>query len=136
MLIEELSKYENEIESVNKFYIKGIKKYFIYKRRRQFLFFIQNSINGHKKITKEGKMMSVIFTTIDQKFFYSIVCKNTDIFANLVMQLFNEYPYSKDKSVYFISKVAIIKEQKTLKENQIYNSDIILMDNLKNSSNI
>ena len=32
MLIEELSKYENEIESVNKFYIKGIKKYFIYKR--------------------------------------------------------------------------------------------------------
>ena len=81
-------------------------------------------------------MMSVIFTTIDQKFFYSIVCKNNDIFANLVMQLFNEYPYSKDKSVYFISKVAIIKEQKTLKENQIYNSDIILMDNLKNSSNI
>ena len=80
--------------------------------------------------------MSVIFTTIEQKFFYSIVCKNTDIFANLVMQLFNEYPYSKDKSVYFISKVAIIKEQKTLKENQIYNSDIILMDNLKNSSNI
>ena len=69
MLIEELSKYENEIESVNKFYIKGIKKYFIYKRRRQFLFFIQNSINGHKKITKEGKMMSVIFTTIDQKFY-------------------------------------------------------------------
>ena len=81
-------------------------------------------------------MMSVIFTTIEQKFFYSIVCKNNDIFANLVMQLFNEYPYSKDKSVYFISKVAIIKEQKTLKENQIYNSDIILMDNLKNSSNI
>ncbi len=110
MLIEELSKYENEIESVNKFYIKGIKKYFIYKRRRQFLFFIQNSINGHKKITKEGKMMSVIFTTIEQKFFYSIVCKNTDIFANLVMQLFNEYPYYKDKSVYFMSKGAIIKE--------------------------
>ena len=80
--------------------------------------------------------MSVIFTTIEQKFFYSIVCKNTDIFANLVMQLFNEYPYYKDKSVYFISKIAIIKEQKTLKENQIYNSDIILMDNLKNSSNI
>ena len=110
MLIEELSKYENEIESVNKFYIKGIKKYFIYKRQRQFRFFIQNSINGHKKITKEGKMMSVIFTTIEQKFFYSIVCKNTDIFANLVMQLFNEYPYYKDKSVYFMSKGAIIKE--------------------------
>ena len=110
MLIEELSKYENEIESVNKFYIKGIKKYFIYKRRRQFLFFIQNSINGHKKITKEGKMMSVIFTTIEQKFFYSIVCKNTDIFANLVTQLFYEYPYYKDKSVYFMLKGAIIKE--------------------------
>ena len=35
-----------------------------------------------------------------------------------------------------MSKGAIIKEQKTLKENQIYNSDIILMDILKNSSNI
>ena len=80
--------------------------------------------------------MSVIFTTIEQKFFYSIVCKNTDIFANLVAQLFNEYPYYKDKSVNFMSKGAIIKEQKTLKENQIYNSDIILMNNLKNSSNI
>ena len=57
--------------------------------------------------------------------------QNTDIFANLVMQLFNEYPYYKDKSVYFMSKGAIIKEQKTLKENQIYNSDIILMNNLK-----
>jgi hypothetical protein len=55
-------------------------------------------------------MMSVIFTTIEQKFFYFIACKNTDIFANLVMQLFNEYPYYKDKSVYFMSKGAIIKE--------------------------
>ena len=88
------------------------------------------------EIKQGDKIMTVIFTTTDQKFFYSIICKNTEIFANLVFQLFKEYPDYKDKSVYFMCNGIVIKEYKTLDENKIKNRDIILLNFLSNSSSI
>ena len=86
------------------------------------------------EIKQGDRIMTIIFTTTDQKFFHSIICKNTDIFANLVSQLFKEYPDYKDKSVYFMCNGIIIKEYKSLDENKIKNRDIILLNLLSNSS--
>ena len=88
------------------------------------------------EINQGDKIMTVTFTTTDQKFFYSIICKNTEIFANLVFQLFKEYPDYKDKSVYFMCNGIVIKEYKTLDENKIKNRDIILLNFLSNNSSI
>ena len=78
--------------------------------------------------------MTIIFTTIGQKFFYSTICKNTDIFANLVSQLLQEYPDYKEKSIYFMSNGNVIKEYKSLDENNIKDKDVILLNHLNSSS--
>ena len=82
------------------------------------------------------KLISIIFSTIDQQFYFSMICKNTDIFAYIVSQLFNEYPKYKEQSVYFISHGEIINEYKTLEENKIKNSDIIYLNYMNKSSSI
>ena len=71
-------------------------------------------------------LMTIIFTTTDQN---SIICKNTDIFANLVSQMLQEYPEYKDKAIYFMSKGAVIQEYKTVEGNNLKNSDIVLIYN-------
>ena len=38
------------------------------------------------------KMISVIFTSDDQKIHYSIICKNTDKFFRIENLLYDEYP--------------------------------------------
>ena len=81
-------------------------------------------------------MMSIIFTSSDQSFYYSIICKNTDIFINIEAKLYNEYKdYNSDQN-YFLVKGKIVNKFKSLKDNNIHNSDIIILkkNELNNSS--
>ena len=57
-------------------------------------------------------MMSVIFTTIDQKFYYSIICKNTDIFANLVGNYLTNILIIKINQFILCRKVLLLKNKK------------------------
>ena len=120
--LEKYNQYLMELNELNNLIrlkdeeIKGLKKIFPF------------------EINQEDKIMTVIFTTTEQKFFYPIICKNTDMLANLVSQLFKEYPDYKDSAVYFMCNGSIIKEYKTLDENKIKNRDIILLNLLSNSS--
>ena len=80
------------------------------------------------ELNKEEKIMSVIFTTLDQKFYYSIICKNTDRFNIIENKLYNAYSeYSKTNN-FFIVNGSRINEMKTLEENKIKNNDIIILN--------
>ena len=84
-------------------------------------------------IIKGEKIKTIIFSSMVQKINYAIITKNTEIFANLVNKLLNEYPSSKNKSIYFMSNGYVMNYHKTIEENKLHNSDVILM-NIENNS--
>ena len=72
-------------------------------------------------LEKNEKLMSVIFSSVNQKVNYSIVCKNTDTIHNLEVQLYKEYPNLYESENYFLCKGQIINKFKTFEENKIKN---------------
>ena len=79
------------------------------------------------ELSKGEKLISVIFTSSDQNMFYSIICKNTQKFTELEEKLYNDYPeYSKSNN-YFIINGNRVNKTKSLDENKIRNSDIIIL---------
>ena len=81
------------------------------------------------EINKGDKIITLIFTTTDQKFYLSIICKISDIFTNLINKVMKEYPEYKEKAIYFMCNGAMIQEYKTVEENNLKNSNIILIHN-------
>lgn len=73
-------------------------------------------------------IMAIAFTSIDQKFIYALPCKNTDKFVQLEMKLYEQYPQYTDENTYFTFGGKSIKRFKTLKENGIKCSDVILLN--------
>ena len=85
-------------------------------------------------ISKEDKLMTIIFTSIDENILCSCICKNTDKFKRLENLIIEQYPeYMKVHEYYFIFKKKIEKDR-TLEENLIRNNDIIIIDKFSNDS--
>ena len=84
------------------------------------------------ELLKGEKLISVIFTSEDQKFQHSIICKNTEKLSRLVEKLFNDYPeYSEFSDQYFfISNGKKVNMFKSLDENNIHNSDVIILNKI------
>lgn len=80
------------------------------------------------KLNRGEHLMSVVFSSHDKTIIHSFLCKNTEQFKKLEKLLYKEYPqYFEDKSKnYFMVHGVRINEDKTLKENGIHNSDIII----------
>ena len=75
----------------------------------------------------EGKnLISIIFYSNDENVHYSIICKNNDLFTTIENKLYNAYPEYKNKENIFLIKGENIQKNKTLKDNNIKNSDIII----------
>ena len=85
-------------------------------------------------LEKNENLMSVIFSSVNQKVNYSIVCKNTDTIHNLEVKLYQEYPNLCDSENYFLCKGQIISKFKTFEEYKIKNGDTILLNQMNNSS--
>ena len=80
-------------------------------------------------ILEEGeKIMSIIFTSVDQNLNYSMICKNTDTINQLELELYKEYPKLGDAEYYFICNGAKVKKIKTLEELKIKSGDIIVLN--------
>ena len=79
-------------------------------------------------LSQGEKLMSIIFTNTSQKFYYSIICKNTDIFFNIEIKLYNEFPEYFESQNYFTVNGMKIKRNKTLDDNKIKNSNIITIN--------
>ena len=73
------------------------------------------------------KLMTVIFTSSDQKIHYSFICKNTDKFKDLESKLYDIYPEYSENDNYFLSNGRKIIRFKDLDYNKIKNSDIITL---------
>ena len=79
------------------------------------------------ELSRGEKLISIILTSTDQKIHYSVICKNTERFIKLEEQLYNDYPEYSDSENYFVVKGNRISKFKTLDENKIKNSDIIIL---------
>ena len=81
-------------------------------------------------LDKNERLMTVIFTTFDNKLYYSVICKNTHIFNIIENMLYKEYPEYLESENYFTVNGKKINKYKTLEENEIKNSDIIILNKL------
>jgi hypothetical protein len=79
-------------------------------------------------LSQGEKLISVIFTSPDQKIHQSIICKNTEKFSRLEEILYKEAPKYFESNVYFCVKGRVVNRYKTLKENNIHDSDVIILN--------
>ena len=77
------------------------------------------------------RIMSVIFSSVDQKIHYSIVCKNTDMINKLEFELYKEYPQFSETENYFMYKGKVINKFHTFASNNIKNGDVIVVNQRK-----
>ena len=83
--------------------------------------------NTHNEILAGEKLISVIFQSEKEDVLCSIICKDTDVFVNVECSLYNKYPKFLETEQYFLVKGKKVNKYKTLKENGIKDSDIILL---------
>ena len=73
-------------------------------------------------------LMTVIFYSTDQNIHYSLICKKSDTFSIIKKKLYEAYPEYQDSEYYFTANGEKIKRFKTLEENKIENSQVILLN--------
>ena len=74
------------------------------------------------------KIISVIFYSVSFKIHTSLICKNTDLFVNVEIKLYEEYPNARRNNNYFTVNGRRIDKYKSLKENNIKENDVILLE--------
>ena len=80
----------------------------------------------------EGEeLMSVIFISGDQKLHCSIICKNTDKFNRVEDRLYDYYSEYAENENYFTFNGIKINKYKTLKDNNIKNNNIIMLNTIE-----
>ena len=79
-------------------------------------------------LEKNEKIMSIIFSSINQKVNYPMVCKNTDTIHKLEEKLYEEYPYLSERENYFLCKGRLLNKFISFQKNNIKNGDIILLN--------
>ena len=79
------------------------------------------------ELNQNEKLISVIFTTSAQEFYYSIICKNTDRFSALEAKLYDRFPQYGETANYFLVNGNKIINHKTLEENHIKDSSIVIL---------
>ena len=90
--------------------------------------YTMNIIPNNNEMINNEKIMAITFMSTDWKVHYSIPCKSNDKFFKIVNLLYEQYPKYKETRNYFLYNGKIIKEYKTLKENNIKSGDIIILN--------
>jgi hypothetical protein len=76
---------------------------------------------------KDGdQILTVIFVSADENIHYSFICKDSEQFSIVENRLYEVYPEYKGENT-FIVRGNKIKKNRTLKENNIKYSDIIML---------
>ena len=80
-------------------------------------------------LEKNEKLISVIFSSFDEKINYSVICKNTDNIHKIEDELYKEYPnLFENQNIIFLYKGKIINRYQTLESNHIKNGDTIILN--------
>ena len=84
-------------------------------------------LNRYPFILEEGEnIMSIVFTSVNQKINYSMICKNTDTINKLESELYKEYPKLAETNYYFICNGTKVNKFKKFEELKIKSGDIII----------
>ena len=127
--LKNLNSSSNNQNNSNEYFVKSIREK-------------ENIINDLKEklkrfpfiLEKNEKLMSVIFSSVNQKINYSIVCKNTDNIHKLEEELYKEYPSLFERHNYFfLSKGKVLGKYQTLESNHIKNGDTIILNSNEDS---
>ena len=112
-LIDIEEKYSNKDIEVNKL--------------NKNIFELNDKIKELNKENNISNLISVIFTTYNKTIFYSDICEKTSKFIQLEEKFYNKYPeYYKHDNCFKINGNEI-NRFKTMEENKIKNSDIIIL---------
>ena len=139
--VNELAKRDKKIMELNLKIVK-LKKLLNNNRTKDKIIELMEKLELKEKEIKElkssfpfdlsqgEKLMSIIIKSIDQNILRSFICKNTDKFAKIESQLYNEFSeYLETESEnYFLVNSKKINRYKSLEENGIRNGDVILLD--------
>ena len=83
--------------------------------------------NEIKNLKEGNDLLPIIFSSEDQKIHYSIICKKTDNFNAIENKLYEIYPkYLEYENKFYVNGNEIIKS-KTISENNIKYSDIVMV---------
>ena len=82
------------------------------------------------EVLKGEKLMSIIFMSSNQEVHYSIICKDSDKFTSVENLLYDEYPRYRETENYFLYNGNKINKYKTLKENNLHNGSIVILNQL------
>ena len=84
--------------------------------------------NNQIGLKEEKNLMPVIFQSADSKIHYAFICKKTDKFHKFEDMLYEKYPEYLENENYFTANGIKINRYKTMEENKIKYSDIILLN--------
>ena len=91
-----------------------------------------NQINQIKSVLpfqleNNETLLPIIFVTMDSKVHYSLICKDTEIFSQVEYRLYKKYPEYNESENYFTVNGIKVNRFKSLKDNSIRYSDIVIM---------
>ena len=80
------------------------------------------------ELSKGEELISLIFNSLEENMYFSIICKNTEKFVELEKKyIYNVYPKYSQSNNYFMANGIIVDKNKSLNENKIKNNDIIML---------
>ena len=79
-------------------------------------------------LEKGERLISIIFSSVDQQAHYSMICKNTDTIHDLEKDLYKEYPNYSYTENFFLFKGKIINRLQSFESNGINNGDVIVLN--------
>ena len=128
LLIKEIKKFNDSININENKNISNLDKDITIKKLYKDINDLKTKLSLYPfELSKGEKPISVIFSSLDENILYSIICKNTEKFIKLEEKLYKDYPeYSKFDN-YFMVNGNKVDKTKTLDENKIRNSDIIII---------
>ena len=90
---------------------------------------LEEKINRYPFILdKNETMISIIFSSVDKKINYSLICKNTDTIHRLEEKLYKEYPNLSETDNYYLYKGKKINKFQSFEKNKIKNGDTIILN--------
>ena len=84
------------------------------------------------QLENDETLLPIIFVTMDSKVHYSLICKDTEIFSQVEYRLYKKYPENAETKNSFTVNSIKINRFKSLKDNSIKYSDIVIMIPLDN----
>ena len=91
----------------------------------------KNMNNQRTNLLPGEKLMSVIIWSNNQEVHTSVICKNTDLFVNVELKVYEQYPKYKETENFFTVNGIKINKYKNLDENKIKDNAIILLNTIE-----